>query len=105
MVGWEWVGMGGGRARRGMGKGYLGAAGGVLGGAAGDEFGVAVLEQVFVEGHVFFFGEDGVVGFEAVVREHGFVAGIDGLAWWDGRGKRVSEVVLALVLGYLVGVC
>lgn len=30
---------------------------------------------------MFFFGEDGVVGFEAVVREHGFVAGVDGLAW------------------------
>lgn len=52
----------------------MGAAGGVLGGAAGDEFGVAVLEQVFVEAHVLVFGEDGVVGLEAVVLEHGGIS-------------------------------
>lgn len=41
LVGWEW----GEEGQAGGGeKEYLGAAGGVLGGAAGDEFGVAVLE-------------------------------------------------------------
>jgi len=33
-----------------------------------------VLEQVLIEAHVFFFGEDGVVGLEAVFGEGGFIA-------------------------------
>ena len=45
-VGWQHVGC---------------AAGGVLGAAAGDEFGVAVLQKVVVEGHVFGFSENRVV--------------------------------------------
>ena len=65
-----------GRLERLEGEGvYLGAAGGVLSGAAGDDLGVAVLEQVVVEAHVFFFGEDGVVGLKAVVFEHGLIPG------------------------------
>lgn len=63
---------------------YLGASGGVLGGAAGDEFGVAVLQQVFVEAHVLLFGEDGVVGLDAVALEHGFISDRKGLVC--GRG-------------------
>ena len=46
----------------GGGEEVLRAAGGVLRGAAGDEFGGFGGEFV-VEGHVLFFGEDGVVGF------------------------------------------
>lgn len=60
--------------RRGR-EDVLGAASGVLGRAAGDELRVVVLDQVFVEAHVFFLGEDGVVGLEAVFLEHGFIAG------------------------------
>lgn len=52
---------------------YLCTAGGVLRGAACDELRAVVLEQVFVEGHVLFFGEDGVVGLEAVLGEHGLI--------------------------------
>ncbi len=55
------------------GEDVLGAAGGVLGGAAGDE-GVLAGEEVVVEGHVGFFGQDGVVGFEGVFLEHGIIA-------------------------------
>ena len=80
------MGWGGGGSRGvwvGDGRVYLGAAGGVLGGAAGDEFGVAVLEQVFVEAHVFFFGEDGVVGLEAVFFEHGGISDTGQfVSWW-----------------------
>ena len=52
---------------------HLGSASGVLGCAAGDEFGVVVLDQIFVEAHVLFFREDGVVGLEPVFLEHGFI--------------------------------
>ena len=41
---------------------HLGAASRVLGCSACDEFGLAVLEEVFVETHVLLLGEDGVVG-------------------------------------------
>lgn len=44
----------------------LGAPCGILGGAAGEEDGGAVVEEVFVDAEMFFFGEDGVVGLEAV---------------------------------------
>ena len=45
---------------------YLGATSGVLGCAACELDGFAVGEEVFVEAHVFVFGEDGIVSFEAV---------------------------------------
>ena len=51
----------------------MGAAGGVLGGAAGNEFGVTLLEVV-VEAHVLFLGENGVIGLEAVFLEESFIA-------------------------------
>jgi hypothetical protein len=56
----------------------LGTTGGVLGGAAGDELGVIVGEQVLVEGNLALFGEDGIVGLEVVLVEEGLVAvGLD----------------------------
>ena len=60
---------------RGRGEDVLGPASGVLGCTAGDELRVVVLDQVFVEAHVFFFGEDGIIGLEAVFLERGFIAG------------------------------
>ena len=65
--------VGDGEKRRGKREMYLCTAGGVLRGAACDELRAVVLEQVFVEGHVLFFGEDGVVGLEAVLGEHGLI--------------------------------
>lgn len=50
----------------GEGGRYLGTTSGVLSSAAGDEFGIVVLEKVFIELHVFLFGQDGIVGFETV---------------------------------------
>ena len=55
-------------------KDVLGAAGGVLSSAASEEDGGAVGEQVFVKPLVFGFGEDGVVGFEAIFIEHGCIS-------------------------------
>ena len=52
----------------------MSAASGVLRSTASYEFGVVVLEEVFVEGHVFFFGEDGVVGFDAILFEESFIS-------------------------------
>ena len=52
----------------------LGAAGGVLGGAAGDQFGVAVVQELLVERAVLVLGEDGVIDFEAIFREELVVA-------------------------------
>ena len=80
----------------GRGEDVLGAAGGVLGCAAGDELGVVVLDQVFVQAHVFIFGEDGVVGLEAVVLEHGFIAG------W-GRATVSGFVVKRVMWARFVG--
>lgn len=45
-----------------------------MGTTAGDDFGVAVLEEVVIEGHVLRFGENGVVEFEVVLGEHGHVS-------------------------------
>lgn len=53
-------------SRTGEEKGYLSAASGVLSSPAGNEFGVMVLEKVFIEVHVFFFGQNGIVAFETV---------------------------------------
>lgn len=53
---------------------YLCATSGVLRSAAGDELCVVVLQQVFVEAHVLFFGEYGVVGLETVLGEQCFIA-------------------------------
>lgn len=56
----------------------LRSAGGVLGGAAGDELGVEVVQQVLVDALVLLLGEDGVIGLEAVLLEEGFIAeGLD----------------------------
>lgn len=61
-----------------VGQDVLGAAGGVLGGAAGDELGLEVVQQVLVEGLVLVLGQDGVVGLEAVLGEELIVAvGLD----------------------------
>jgi hypothetical protein len=48
------------------GKHVLCSAGGVLGSAAGNKFGVAVFDQVIVDAHLVLFGEQGVVKFEAI---------------------------------------
>ena len=64
------------------GQEVLGAAGRVLGGAAGDELGVVVVEEVLVDAELVGFGEDGVVCLEGVLVEQGLVA--DGLdVCWD----------------------
>jgi hypothetical protein len=56
----------------------LGAAGRVLGGAAGDELGIEVVQEILVEGLVLLLGQDGVVGLEAVLVKQGLVAeGLD----------------------------
>ncbi len=51
------------------GEDVLGATGAVLGGAAGNQLGLVVVEQVLVEGDVLLLGEDGVVGLELVLVE------------------------------------
>ena len=52
----------------------MSASSGILGSTTRYEFGIVVLEEVFVEGHVFFFGKDGVVGFDAVLLEESFIS-------------------------------
>ena len=56
-------------------KEYLCTTSSVLRSTAGYELCVVVLEQVFVEAHVFVFGKNGIVGLETVFREHCFIAG------------------------------
>jgi hypothetical protein len=49
-----------------------------LGGTAGNELRVVVVQEVFVEGQVLLLGEDGVVGLQAVFVEEGIVTeGLD----------------------------
>lgn len=50
-------------------KDVLGAAGAVLGGAAGNQLGLVVVEEVLVERDVLLLGQDGVVGLELVLVE------------------------------------
>ena len=61
--------------RDGMREEYLCTTASVLGSTAGYELCVVVLEQVFVEAHVVVFGKNGIVGLEAVLGEHCFIAG------------------------------
>lgn len=56
----------------------LGATGGVLGGTAGDELGLEVVQKVLVDALVLVLGQDGVVGLEVVLGEELIVAvGLD----------------------------
>tara|TARA_R110002060_G_scaffold49325_5_gene60305 strand:- start:187 stop:378 length:192 start_codon:yes stop_codon:yes gene_type:complete len=50
------------------------SASGVLGSTAGDELGGVVVQEVFVDTEMLFFGENGVVGFEVVLFEERWVA-------------------------------
>ncbi len=59
------------------GEDVLGAAGAVLGGAAGDQLGLVVVEEVLVERDVLLLSQDGVVGLELVLVEELLVT--DGL--------------------------
>lgn len=53
---------------------YLSTSRSVLGSTAGDQLGVAVLEQVLVQSHVLFLGEDGIVGLDVVLLQHGIIS-------------------------------
>lgn len=61
----------------------LGAAGRVLGGAAGNQLGIKVVEEVLVDVLVLRRGKDGVVGLELVLVQKGLVA--NGLDVWKER--------------------
>lgn len=50
-----------------LGEDVLRAAGGVLCSSTGNEHGIVVLDQVLIETEVLLFGEDGIVGLEAVL--------------------------------------
>jgi hypothetical protein len=66
----------------------LGAARRVLGRAAGDQFGIVVVEQVLEDVLVLGLGQDGVVGLKAVFLEQGLVA--EGLNVCEGRSVYVG---------------
>lgn len=53
---------------------YLCTSSSVLRSTTGYELCAVVHEQVFVEAHVLFFGEYGVVGLETVFLKHCFIA-------------------------------
>jgi hypothetical protein len=53
---------------------YLGAAGGVLRSTAGNELRIVVLDQVFIQSHVLLFGQNGIVGLEAILGQQFLVA-------------------------------
>jgi hypothetical protein len=52
----------------------LGSASGILSSSSGDQLGRVVVQEVFVDSEVFFLSEDGIIGFEAVFLEEGFIA-------------------------------
>lgn len=52
----------------------LGTTGCVLGGTAGDQLGIVVVEEVLVDVQVLRFGKDGVVSLKAVLLEQSLVA-------------------------------
>lgn len=60
------------------GQDVLGTAGRVLGGAAGNELGVVVGQQVLVQRLVLLLGQDGIVGLEAILLEQSLITlGLD----------------------------
>lgn len=68
-----------------VGQQVLGTASGVLGGAAGDQLGLVVVEEFLVETLVLVLGQDGIVSFEVVLGEKLIVAdglNICGDGWW-----------------------
>ena len=72
------------------GQDVLGAAGGVLGGAAGDQFRVVVVQQLLVQRDVLRLGQDRIVRLEPILVEQLLVA--HGLDVW-GKEKRSVLVV------------
>ena len=60
---------------------YLSTSSCVLGRTAGNEFCIVVLEEIFVEAHVLFFGENGIVGLEAIFLQHGGISGCKLSEW------------------------
>lgn len=63
----------------------LGTTSGILGTASCDQFGGVVVEEIFIDGDVLFFGEDSIVGFETVFVEEGLVSlGLDIWGWGWG---------------------
>lgn len=81
-----------------VGQQVLGAAGGVLGGAAGDQLRLVVVQEVLVEALVLVLGQDGVVGLEAVLGEQVIVA--NGLDVWYG-GRLVASFTLFYPVSFL----
>lgn len=69
-----------------VGQHVLGTSGCVLGGAAGDELGVVVVEQLLVEGLVGLLSKDSIVGLQVVLGEELITA--ECLDVWEGRGGR-----------------
>lgn len=56
----------------------LGSTSSVLGSTSGNQFGGVVVEEILVDGGVFFFSEDGIVRLEAVFVEESLVSlGLD----------------------------
>lgn len=68
-----------------VGQQVLSTAGGILGGAAGDQLGLVVVEELLVETLVLVLSQDGIVGLEVVLGEELIVAsGLD--VWGTGGG-------------------
>ena len=61
----------------------MGTTGRVLGGAAGDQLGIKVVEEVLEDALVLGLGQDGIVGLETVLLEQGVVS--NRLDVWQGR--------------------
>ena len=80
-----------GRQRR---ERYLCTACGILCSSTGYELCVVVLEQVFIEGHVLVFGENGVVWFETVLGEHCFIARHLRSMFWERWGDMYLPLAL-----------
>lgn len=59
----------------------LGATGRVLGGAAGDQLGVVVVEKLLEDAGVLSLGQDGIVGLEAVFVQERLIS--NGLDVWN----------------------
>ena len=94
------------RGHQEMWSGYLSASSGVLRGTAGNELCVMVLEKIFIEGHMFLFCEDGIVGLDAIFLKESFISGRQvsckiksGIRCW----RYVGGVVIPLALDILIG--
>jgi len=76
----------------------LGAASCVLCSTSSDELCRVVVKEVLVDAQMLFFGKDGIIGLEAILRKKCFVT--KGLDIWDRRVRLRLQIGIPLIFSF-----